>query len=82
MPKGYENAEMRDSEYSPWQQSSHSSLRTEKPSTWQRGTVNQFQNRKDGVRDTMRNPIQVLLYGAVQYAENSGRKTQNERQCH
>ena len=55
-----ENAEMRGSEYSPWQQSSHSSLRTGKPSTWQRGTVNHFQNRKDGVRDTMRNPILVL----------------------
>ncbi|EOE7213486.1 TPA: hypothetical protein ACSVQN_002396 [Clostridioides difficile] len=40
---------MRGSEYSPWQQSSHSSLRTGKPSTWQRGTVNHFQNRKDGV---------------------------------
>ena len=60
MPKGYETAEMRGSEYSPWQQSSHSSLRTGKPSTWQRGTVNHFQNRKDGVWDTMRNPIHVL----------------------
>ena len=30
------------------------------PFTWRRETVNQFQNRKDGVRDTMRNPIYVL----------------------
>ena len=60
MPKGYEDAETRDSEYSPWQQSSRSSLRTGKPSARRRGTVNHFQNRKDGVRDTVRNPIHVL----------------------
>lgn len=50
MPKGYENAEMRDSEYSPRQQSSHSSLRTGKPSTWQRGTVNHFKQKGRCVR--------------------------------